>query len=732
MSEITPVRGDATTVWVTAIAVAAGVVAGLAPPDPTGTPTWDAVVRGAGTGLIVLIGARAPWWAVSLAAGAAVAVAIDPVLIVVAAAALGAALWVGSRRRDRPDVLALALAVTFNVLLRAELADPFAATAVVTGVVAALLFVTGIRRYSKPVRYGAWLGVGALVVLAFVATAGFGAEALRARHELGGGRNTAELGVAALENGEFEEAEDWFRQSADYLEQAHEHLTQPIASAAGLVPIVAQHREAVVRLSELGADGAAAVADALEKIDVDALRTVNGRIDLAAVAALNDPLTRVRGVLDDFQRTLGEVRSPWLVHRARIELDDFDGSIAEHVPGIDEALTAIRMAPEMLGADSPRHYLVLFTTPSESRGLGGFAGNYAELTADDGQISMSAFGRAEDLDRQALESGARVAGPEEFLQQYGRFGYDVDGTGRVGDAAFRNLTMTPNFPWVGEIAADLYAQVTGREIDGVLAMDPEVVAALLDYSGPIELTTIDELLTTYNAVPFLLRDQYVAVADDNQQRVDALAEAARLTFEALLAGELPEPVELAGDLGPLVSERRLLMWSRDEDEQALLERVHMAGEIPSPDGADGWSVTVSNGGGNKIDSFLERAARYESSTDPDTGATTATLRLELTNNAPADGLPPYVIGNRVGAPSGTSRLYVSFYSPFALTGATLDGAPTGLSVGREAGWNVYSRLVDIPAGSTATFELQLAGTVTRPGELVTWEQPMGSPLEIAG
>ena len=58
--------------------------------------------------------------------------------------------------------------------------------------------------------------------------------------------------------------------------------------------------------------------------------------------------------------------------------------------------------------------------------------------------------------------------------------------------------------------------------------------------------------------------------------------------------------------------------------------------------------------------------------------------------------------------------------------------PTGLAVGREEGWNVYSRFVDIPPESTVTFELQLAGTVANPDELVTWEQPMASPLEEAG
>ncbi|MGB7880584.1 MAG: hypothetical protein WBL31_17595, partial [Ilumatobacteraceae bacterium] len=33
-----------------------------------------------------------------------------------------------------------------------------------------------------------------------------------------------------------------------------------------------------------------------------------------------------------------------------------------------------------------------FTTPAETRGLGGFMGNWIELTADDGRIRVSAAG----------------------------------------------------------------------------------------------------------------------------------------------------------------------------------------------------------------------------------------------------------------------------------------------------------------------------------------------------
>lgn len=711
-----------------AIAAVSGALALLAPPAPTGGPVIDALLVGIGVALVVVVGALAPWWAVAVAAGAALAIALDPLLMLLALVALGAALWVGGTRRARPEVLAASLGVTFNVLARAELGAALGLSAIITCAVAGVLFVTGIRRRSPRVRRAAWVGAGLGVVFVGVATAGFGYAAAQSRHDLAGGLTTAELGVAALEYGDFDGAASAFREASELLDRAHGRLSEPWTIGAAAVPIVAQHRGAVVDMSGVGSAGAATVATALEQIDLDALRSVRGRIDLAALADLEGPLTEVRRALEDLRRTTDDVRSPWLVNRATYELDDFDASIDDHLPALDSALEAIRLAPQMLGVDRSRTYLMLFTTPSESRGLGGFVGNYGELAIDDGQLSLSEFGRAQDLDATVQQAQARVTGHDEFLRQYGRFGFD----GAVGNAAFRNLTVTPHFPSVGEIGADLYRQATGREVDGVIAMDPYVLAALLRYTGPIQLATVDQELTADNAVPYLLRDQYVIGADDNEVRADGLAEAASLAFDALLAGALPEPITLARELGPLTTERRLLMWSREPQEQALLERVHMAGQIPPLDGGDGWSVTVSNGGANKIDSFLVRRASYDAATDGSTGETSATLRVELTNTAPAEGLPRYIIGNQVGLPSGTSRLYVSFYSPLALAAVTLDGVSTGLAVGEERGWNVYSGFVDIASGATVTFELRLAGTVDDPAEIVTWTQPMASPLEPLG
>ncbi len=720
-----------TVAAVVAVAAVAGVVAAGARQHPTGDPAIDAVIRGAGVALIVLIASRAPWWVVAIAAGTALVIAVDPALMVFALVALGLVVWLGSTHRDRPELVAVSVGITFNVLARSHLGEPFALSAFITGLVAAVLFVAGVQRWPRWPRRLMWLGVGVLVLVGGAAVVGFGAVAVKAGHDLADGQNSAELGVSSLENGDYEEAEQWFREAATYLHRAHQRLSKPWAAGVTFIPVVAHYRDAAVDISGVAADGADTVADALADVDLDSLQTVDGRIDLDALDSLEEPLTHVRNSLVDLKAVTDASRSPWFIHRVDFALDDFDDSVDEHLPGIENALSAIRLAPELLGADGPRRYLVLFTTPSESRGLGGFVGNYAELTADDGRLTMTRFGRAQDLDRAAQEAGARVHGHEEFLAQYGMFGFDTDGSGKVGDAAFRNLAMTPNFPWVGEIAADLYAQTTGRTVDGTLAMDPYVLARLVEYAGPVQLTSLDELLTGDTTASFLLRDQYV-LATDVTTRTDALAEAAQLTFDSLLGGTLPDPTTLARDLAPLVGERRLLMWTADPEEQALLERVHMAGRIPPLEGADGWSVTVSNAAGNKIDSFLERRASYEPATDPASGETAATLRVELTNTAPAEGYPRYVIGNQIGAPPGTSRLYVSFYSALGLESATLDGEDAGFTTGTEEGWNVYRQSVDIPPGGTVSFELHLRGTVAHPEQVVTWEQPMATPLELPG
>ena len=88
----------------------------------------------------------------------------------------------------------------------------------------------------------------------------------------------------------------------------------------------------------------------------------------------------------------------------------------------------------MLGADGQRRYLIMFTTPAESRGITGFFGNYADVTIDNGAIEVTEFGRHSDLSAVVNENGAFCTGcPQEFVDRYGPYslamGPERDGVG---------------------------------------------------------------------------------------------------------------------------------------------------------------------------------------------------------------------------------------------------------------------------------------------------------------
>jgi hypothetical protein len=712
------------------IASASGVAAAVAPPAPTGRPFFDAVVVGLAVAGVAWVAAVAPWWALAVAGGAALIAGVHPILIVLGAVALAAAIWVRIADRDVPEVRAAVAGLSLNVLAWAQLEGFFGLSSLIGLGVAGLLFVTGIKRRPAVVRRRAWMVVGGAGAIAALAAIGFALAAVGARSELSRGSRLVNQGISALNEGDFAGASDDLAAAATALHDAEDALDQPWGIGAAIVPVVAQHRDAALELSAGGAEQLVRVASALDEIDPDSLSVAGGRIDLDAISALAGPFSRIDEALDRMAVAGASADSPWLIPMIGNEVDALNEDIARNAPRIDNAVRAVELAPEMLGGDDPAVYLILFTTPAEARGLGGFIGNYAELTITDGKLDLTDFGRPRDFELEAVEAGARLDGPRGFLSRYGRFGFDVDGNGLLGDVSFRNVTMTPHFPWVGEVAREVYAQVTGTEVDGVVVMDPYVVAALLKYAGPITLTEYDVELDHENAAHYLLEEQYLLGQDDRGGRVEALEEAARLATDALLTGSLPEPTQLARDLGPLAADRRLLVWAADAEQQDLLQRVGLLGEIPSLNGGDGWSVAITNGSASKIDVFLERSASYSSSTDGETGITTGSLRVELTNTAPASGLPRYVIGNEVGLPLGTSRLYVSAYSALGLTGALVNGQPSTPQAEQEAGWNVYSQFVDIPPGGTVVLEYSLEGTVRDPERIVTWTQPMAHPLVV--
>ena len=366
-------------------------------------------------------------------------------------------------------------------------------------------------------------------------------------------------------------------------------------------------------------------------------------------------------------------------------------------------------------------------TPGESRNGGGFVGAFGILTADAGHLELTETGSLNALDAQ----GAPYAfdPPPDWNERYESYSVDT---------FLGNLAASPDWPTDRGVIGQLYPQTPGgTRIDGALYLDPAAIAALLQLTGPVEVPELETTLDSGNAERFLLQDQYVLVGGNNPQRKELLGDAARATFDALTSRPLPGIATLTDVLGGLVDAGHLRMSVDDPVSEAFLDRVGLAGQWDIPPGTDYVSVRWANLLSNKIDSFIHRDVEVSSTVDPETATVTQKVTVTVRNDAPPSGLPPYVIGNQLGLPVGTSQDILALYSPHQLDTVSIDGEPIGSATESEFGGPVYSLVVEVPSGESRTVVFELHGAVPAwPYALQVVPQAMAHPdqttVRVAG
>jgi hypothetical protein len=691
------------------VAGVAGVVAAFAGTHPTAWGVSDVIVTAAFAAFVTWAGATTPWWVLAGGAGIAAMIAPSSEWTAVAAVAFLVAAYIGAQRIAAPTARAVSAGAIVIVVLHLELGGFHGSSALVAGILAGAIAFAGVSRRRHLVRRTtkrAFVGIGVAIGVAIV---GVGIAAALSYGDVRDGERALRDAVSALSDGDVGTASDELAVSQGHLDAAATAFERPWALLSHAVPLLGQHVD-VVSTSLREAESLAATAStSVAQLNLDSLQVENGVVDINAIELLAVPLEAVSDALGDASSALSDADSSWLV----APLGDRYSEIQADIDNLEEqsvrGLAAVDVAPAMLGRDEPRTYFVAFTTPAESRGLGGFMGTWAQLSADRGRLSVVRTGQTTELTRGLSQPRPILAGPPDYLDRYGKFGAGGGDT-PVSIDFWSNYTLSPDFPSVAEVAAQLYPESGGTEIDGMIALDVETIAGFLELTGPIQVAGPEGniRLTERSAVDFLLRGQYAEIADDDT-RDEILEEITSTLLDEVFSASLPGPRVVARALGPSISSGRLVMWSLNEDDQPPLETIGVTGALPQPS-PDGLAVVSNNAGANKLDAYLKRSIAYDAVVHEPTGELRATATVRLANDAPGE-LPPDAGGNPWGLPDGTNRMYLSIYSPWDFTSATVNGEPRGISAQRELGWNVYSTTVDIPLGEEIVVQLELSGVV---------------------
>ncbi|QBJ95978.1 DUF4012 domain-containing protein [Rhodococcus sp. ABRD24] len=381
------------------------------------------------------------------------------------------------------------------------------------------------------------------------------------------------------------------------------------------------------------------------------------------------------------------------VDTARIQLQDQTAELSGLLGNVS---TAADIAPAMLGADGPRSYFIGFQTNAEARGTGGLLGGFGEFRAVDGTIRLEDLGSNKELsidDKKPIDLGP------DFEKQYGHSRPTTD---------FRNSNVSSHFPYAAQIWRSLWAQESGRQVDGAIATDPVALSYILAVVGPVTMPD-GEKITADNVVELTESTAYARFANDNNARKAYLQTVAAKVVEKM-TGKISNPQGLLEALGRAASEGRIAVWSANPAEQAVLEGTALGHTVPD-DPAPYAGVVVNNLGGNKLDYYLEREIEYTAgSCEADTRTSQVTVRL--TNTLPPGDYTKYVAGmfdNPMGAPIGTNLTNLSLVATQGakLNKVTVDGKPAFAFTGAERGHPVFDLQTQIRQGKTVEVKYEL-------------------------
>jgi len=377
----------------------------------------------------------------------------------------------------------------------------------------------------------------------------------------------------------------------------------------------------------------------------------------------------------------------------------------------------VKVAPSVMGSQSPKKYLIAFQNSAESRGTGGIFGAYAEIQVYHGAITILKQGSNVGL--KSLND-IPIAMPAEYGDLYGS-----------DPAIWQNSNESPHFPYAARIWSALWERQFHEKLDGVIATDPETLSYVLTAIGPVTLAS-GEVIDSTNVVSKTLSTAYQRFATDNLARKQYLVDVMKAVMNKLVAGHYSK-IQLIKTLQTPLLENRILMSLSDPGDQSVIAPTAISGVLSNSVNNE-YRVVLINTSGNKLDYYLRKVMKIESVSckRPVTTKITATITNTLTNT---NGLPDYVVGrldlHLPHGANGRDGFLVLIYGPTgAAATSVLRSDPNQVEpqIASERGRPIAYFRTDLAEGASETYTVGFSGGT---GPITYVKQPLVAPEVVA-
>lgn len=537
--------------------------------------------------------------------------------------------------------------------------------------------------------------IGVLVFAGFMAAQLF-SEAMDVRDDLEAAQSRLGGVTELVRNGDQAQFDAVASDVLTYTTRADETVQGPLWEYASWVPFVGQNVAAVRSTTEathiLVRDALPASFTILGAMQSEKIRFEGGGFNLEPFRQALASLPAVDTAFTEAQAKVAGIDREQLLPI----VDDAVGQVLDVIddaaPLAQTATAVLPTALKMLGDEGPRTYLVLFQNNAEIRATGGIAAAAVYVRADAGRITLDGQSGSTQFAAEGLAGVQHIDLPADTLALY--------------DPEFarysQNYTRTPNFATSAQMFQAIAAK-TGYPVDGVISLDPVVLADILSVAGPVNVEGIE--INADNAVDLLLNETYLRFPGDQAPADAFFAATSAAVFQKLVAGQwdLMRMLEVFGAAG---EQQRLYGWFVRDDEEQVAQELGIDGQLTS-DNAETTEIGMflNDAAVSKLEYYLSTSIAV--TCDP--AARTVTTALTMTNAVDRDDLTFHILARRSPTYGGakTSMLLDVLY--FAPPGASIVGVDPAAGDARdlartstEGGRSAQSIAVLLDRGETRT------------------------------
>lgn len=324
---------------------------------------------------------------------------------------------------------------------------------------------------------------------------------------------------------------------------------------------------------------------------------------------------------------------------------DLKSKLPELEAGVNMSADYAKFFESLINNDNAK-YLIMFQNGSELRPTGGFPGTYGVVSFTNGKMDNLFIDDVYNLDGQLKENIIPPLQMQHITPNWG----------------MRDANWYIDFSASARNIESFYKKESGKNVDGVIVINPEMITKILDIVGPIAMAQYNLTLTSQNVLT-TIQDQ-VEYGANRAQPKQIVKDFAPLLLEKMYNAGSDKWLAIFNTLVLSMNQRDMLMSFNNLSLESFVTDKGFGGQVPSPASvgdADYLMATVTNIKGSKTDAVTDTSMSLDTAFDKNTAVHTLTITRQHNGGGEKFGFynkqnPAYI---RVLVPDGSELISVA-------------------------------------------------------------------------